>query len=81
MTLELFIKNLCKFNWTYCYGTLKVLKVSKWNLYEFSHTVRETRTFGIFRTSKTIDGLNLEKPFWVFSNSPRDKTFTGFPYE
>ena len=61
--------------------TLKVLKVLKWNLYGFSHTVRETRTLGVFHTSKTIDDLTLKKPFRVFSYSPRDKTFMGFPYE
>ena len=61
--------------------TLKVLKVLKWNFYGFSHAVRKTRTFGVFHTSKTIDGLNLRKPFWAFSYSPRDKTFMGFPYE
>ena len=43
--------------------TLKVLKVLKSNLYRFSHTVRETRTLGVFYKSKTIDGLNLKKPF------------------
>ena len=59
----------------------KVQKVLKWNLYGFSHTLRETRTLGVFYASKTIDGLNLKKPFWVFSYSPRDKTFMGFPYE
>ena len=61
--------------------SLRVLKVLKWNLYGFSHTVRGTRTLGVFDTSKTIDGLNLKKPFWVFSYSPREKTFMGFPCE
>ena len=51
------------------------------SLYGFSQTVRETRTSGVFHTSKTIDGLNLKKPFRVFSYSPRDETFMGFPYE
>ena len=49
--------------------------------YGFSHTVRETRTLGVFHTGKTIDGLNLKTPFWVFSYSSRDKTFIDFPYE
>ena len=62
-------------------ASLRVLKVLKWNLYGFSHTVRGTRTLGVFDTSKTIDGLNLKKPFWVFSYSPREKTFMGFPCE
>ena len=53
----------------------------KWNLYGFSHPVRETRTLGVFHTSKTIDGLNLKKSFWVFAYSPGDKTFMGFLYE
>ena len=47
----------------------------------FSHTVRKTRTSGVLHTGKTIDGLNSKKPFWVFSYSPRDKTFMDFPYE
>ena len=56
--------------------TQKVLKV-----YGFSHTVRETITLGVFHTSKTLDGLNMKKPFWVFLYSPRDKTFISFHYE
>ena len=62
-------------------ASLKVLKILKWNLYGFSRTVLGTRTLGVFYTSKTIDGLNLKKSYWVFSYSPRDKTFMGFPCE
>ena len=28
-----------------------------------------------------MDDLSLKKRFWVFSYSPRDKTFLGFPYK
>ena len=66
--------------------SLKVLRALKGNLEGFSDTVHETRTLRIFDknhaysmhtpsifSNKTIDGLNLKKPFWVFSNSPTTK--------
>ena len=62
-------------------ASLKVLKILKWKLYGFSRTALRTRSLGVFYTSKTIDVLNLKKPFWVFLYSPRDKTFMGFPCE
>ena len=56
--------------WDRINSSLKVLKVLKYNLYGFSHTVRETRTLVVFRTNKIIDGLNLKKPFWVHETRP-----------
>ena len=57
------------------------LKGFEMKLYGFSHSVRKIRTLGVFHTSKTIHDLNLKKPFWDVSYSPRDKTYMGFPYE
>ena len=76
---DAFWMRLCYFYVTKTSDTVKILKVSKTNIRGFSHTVRETRTLGVFRTSKTIDSLNLKKDFSVFSYSTQNKTFLGFP--
>ena len=70
---------LCYFHVSKTSATVKILKVSKWNLRGFSHTVRETKPLVVFHTGKTIDSFNLKKDFWVLSYSPQNKTFLGFP--
>ena len=52
-----------------------------WQTQSWKCTLKVLKNFRVFHTSKTIDGLNLNKPFWVFSCSPQEKTFLGFLHE